>query len=263
MNWKRTLPAWAAILFALPTAATAQQAAPEKTRTVRFLPVGDAPPFRQEIRDGVRYELDAPPGSVPPRELVLGPDAPADADAPPPLDLRLGMPSKPLEVPAGPGRLRLFHPDEAAAEKAWLDLKRPDAGDFLVLLWRDPAGGGWDQVSHLCVPDGPDGAPAGTVRIANLFPQGVRIEWNGEPGILKAGETIRREVTPGRPALLRVLVPDRTGRLRRFFAGEVMQNAGERSFVIIYRADGVAPRRPLKVAVIREPAPGPAPAGDD
>ena len=30
-------------------------------RHARFFAVGESPPFRQEIRDGVRYELDPPP----------------------------------------------------------------------------------------------------------------------------------------------------------------------------------------------------------
>ena len=38
-------------------------------RNLRILPVGESPPYRQEIRDGVRYELPPPPGSVPPMEV--------------------------------------------------------------------------------------------------------------------------------------------------------------------------------------------------
>ncbi|MEM9237940.1 MAG: hypothetical protein AAGB14_14295, partial [Verrucomicrobiota bacterium] len=40
-------------------------------RQMRLLTVGERPPFRQEIRDGVRYELPPPPGSLPPVELEV------------------------------------------------------------------------------------------------------------------------------------------------------------------------------------------------
>lgn len=260
MIWRNALPAFLALLCVLPASAEEDDAQdkPEeqKTRIARFLPVGDAPPFRQVVRDGVRYELEPPPGTIPPRDLVAVPGGdPAD-----PLRLRLGMLSKPVSVPEGPGPLTLSLPGEEGEDgDRWLSVKRPETGDFLVLLWRDPAKKTWDHVSHLIVPDGPQGAPPGTVRIANLFPQDVRIEWAGEPVVLKAGTTLRREVKPGDPVLLRILVPDSSGKLRRYYSGEVMQNQGERGFVVIYRADGMAPRRPLKVAVYREPAPLPPP----
>ena len=40
-------------------------------RELRLLPVGDMPPFRQEIRDGVRYELEPDPGSEPPQMISI------------------------------------------------------------------------------------------------------------------------------------------------------------------------------------------------
>ena len=50
---------------------TQEAAKKEEKRTLRFLPCGDMPPFRQEIRDGVRYELEAEPGSVPPYQIQV------------------------------------------------------------------------------------------------------------------------------------------------------------------------------------------------
>lgn len=245
-------------LLGLALPATAE--APEGTgpRMLRFLPVGDAPPFRQVIRDGVRYELEAPPGSIPPRRLTSGPGGDPSAA----IALRLGFISAAVTVAPGDGRFTLFRQGDDEESEPWLRIRRPASGDALVFLWRDPASGSWDHVSHLTVPDGEEGAPAGTLRIANLFPGIVGVDWAGERIAMKPATSIRRTMKPGEPVLLRIFATGSSGRPSRYFSGEVEQNTGERGLVVIYRADGAAPRRPLKVLTLREPV-APAGAGDE
>jgi len=244
----------------------------KQERKVRILPVGESPPFLQEIRDGVRYELEVPPDSIPPREVVpsCGKDVPPDKDpklakdpqAAKPLGLHLGRISAPATVPAGAGIFDLKRVGEGPDAKPWLRIQRPEAGDFLLFLWRDPNKKSWRDALGLCVPDGPLGAPAGTVRIVNLFPQAVRILWAGEALMLVPGKTIGRTVKPGAEMPFQILVADKSGAMKLYYSGNVTQNPGERSLVAIYRADGVAPRRPVKVEILREPAPPPPPPDD-
>jgi hypothetical protein len=47
-----------AVLFLGITIASAEEKPKPAERHVRFLAVGEIPPFRQEIRDDVRYELE-------------------------------------------------------------------------------------------------------------------------------------------------------------------------------------------------------------
>lgn len=238
----------AAFLTTIPHPVGAEEKQPPP-RHVRFFPVGEAPPFRQEIRDGVRYELDPPPGSIPPREVVpLVGDKPEDATR-----LRLGRISERVKVPAGEGPVQLLPAGGKPGEKPWLQFQRPPTGDFLVLFWRRPGPAGWSGVSHLVVPDGPVGTPAGTVRIANLFPQTVRMEWGGQTLDLKAGSHISKPIRPGAETLVRIFAVDSNGAPKRYFSTTVTQNPGERGWIILYRADGEAPRRPLKVLSLREP----------
>lgn len=75
----------------------------ENPRHVRFLAVGDMPPFRQEIRDGVRYELEAEPGTIPPRQIQI----PLDEEKTLNTILSLGAFSPQLTVPAGINTLRM------------------------------------------------------------------------------------------------------------------------------------------------------------
>ena len=81
-----------AVLLAPPLSA---QNPEEKTRQprrqARFLAIGDSPPFAQEIRDGVRYELEPPPDSIPPRQVSVS----LEGEAASTVDLRLHRGSPP------------------------------------------------------------------------------------------------------------------------------------------------------------------------
>lgn len=228
-------------------------AAPEKeaARRVRFLAVGEMPPFRQEVRDDVRYELEPPAGSIPPREVLLAfGDEKTEAAR-----LRLGLISSPLVAPGGAGPLLLKRSEAAADAEPWLRLTRPEVGDFLVLLWRDAAAGTWDKAQSMVLPDDAISAPAGGVRVINVSPVPVRVVIGEEKLLLDAGKSFHRTVPSGVEQPFQILLPDASGNLRSLHSGVITQNPGERSLVLVFRADGESPRRPLKVSLLREPAP--------
>lgn len=220
-------------------------------RLVRFLPLGEMPPFRQEIRENVRYELEPPAGSIPPREVLLG----FGGNASEATSLALGRLSAPLKAPPGSGPLSLVCRSDAKDTKPWLNLVRPESGDFLVILWRESRQGTWEKVKSLVVTDDAVGAPAGSVRFINVSPASVGILWGEEKLILGGGKLFQRTVPTGKESKFEVQLPDTTGALKRLHSGVILQNPGERSLVLIYSADGVGYRLPLKVTVLREPAP--------
>lgn len=223
----------------------------DPARQVRFLALGELPPFQQEIRDNVRYELEPPAGSIPPREVVLGFGGKTSEPTP----LRLGQITAPMKAPAGSGPLVLGRREAAEGAEPWLSLTRPETGDFLVLLWRDAKHGSWEKVRSLVMPDDGANAPAGSVRCVNVSPASVGIVIGGEKIILGAGKWFTRTVAVGVEQPFEVLLTDATGSLKRLHSGVVLQNPGERSLVLIYYADGVGHRRPVKVSVQREQAP--------
>ncbi len=243
------------VLLLVSGAAYAQEKPKAAGRHVRFLAVGEMPPFRQEIRGDVRYELDPPEGSIPPREMMIGSGGNKKESA----SLRLGQISAPLVVPAGTGPLVLRRPGEKDDSAPWLRLTRPESDDFLVILWRASPKGTWNEAGALILPDGPLSAPAGSVRVINIAPVDVGIVIGSEKLILSAGRTFQRQVPAGPDQAFQIVVNDATGTPRRLHTGTVTQNPGERSLVLIYRADGEAPRRPVKVSVQREPVPLPPP----
>lgn len=228
-------------------------------RHARILTLGESPPFRQEIRDGVRYELAPTPGSVPPREVI-----PAFGEnRGERVEVRLGRISPAFPVPDGEGGLELWKAGGSPGEGPWLHIKRPASGDFLIIVWRSSAKGSWSRARGIVVPDGAAGAPAGSVRIANLFPLNVQVMWGAERLILRPGKSIRRVVKPGHEVSFQVLVARKSGGLKRYYSSAVTQNPGERGFVTIFRADGEAPRRPLRVSIFREPVRPAVPAGSE
>lgn len=246
----------AACLLTLLTAT----AEPEKAleRRVRFLPVGDSPPFVQEIRDGVSYEIDPPLDSEPPRQIVPG----FGKETTGAVGLHLGRISAPATIPGGEGTLDLRRAGAAPDAASWHSLKRPESGDFLVYLFRSPKQRTWNEATSLVVPDGAAGWPPGTLRIVNLYPIGVRIVWNGQPATLLPGKSVLHPIQPGTEVPFQILVADAAGALKRYYSGSVTQNPGERGLVTIYRADSENPRRPVKVLMLREPAAEPPPPKD-
>lgn len=220
-------------------------------RHVRFLPLGELPPFRQEIRGGVRYELEPPSGSIPPREVVLGFGGDVGDSTP----LRLGETTVRLKVPQGAGQLLLRQRESKEDSKPWLSLPRPESGDFLVLLWRDSRTKTWADARSLVLPDDRVSAPVGSVRFVNCSTATVGIALGKEKLILGAGKMFLRDVAAGSEQVFQVYLADMSGGVKILHAGALLQNAGERSLVMVYRADGVAARRPLKVTVRREPVP--------
>ena len=252
------------VFIALTLTAVADAAKPSKKeakeseRHARILAVGDTPPFMQEVRDGVRYEIDPPADMLPPRMLVTRVDAQKEKNKDPQavttVPLNLNRISPPLEVPAGAGFFNFDRANEKTAPTPWLQVKRPETGDFMILLWRDPQEKTWNKAVSLIVPDGSAGTPTGTVRVINLFPLTLRIRWGDEKLILKPGNTFTRSISPGSDISFEVLSLDPEGAPRRYYSNQITQNPGERGFIAIYQADGESPRRPLKVLVFREPA---------
>lgn len=221
---------------------------PKPARHARILAIGDLPTFRQEIRDGVAYELEPPPDSVPPRQVVPGfGEEVANA-----LPLRLGFITPFVKVPAGEGPLMLRRAEDKADASPWLTVKRPEEGDFLIYLFRTPTRNSWAEAAALVVPDGA-ATPAGSVRITNLFPQTVRVVMDKEGVLLEPAKSFVRTMKSGVEIPFQILTADPAGTMKAYYSGSITQNSGERGLVTIYRADGEKPRRPLKVSMLREP----------
>jgi hypothetical protein len=168
--------------------------------------------------------------------------------------LLLGQITEPLSAPGGDGLMQIRKNGDAPKAEPWLKVDRPEKGDFLVLLWRDSAKGDWLKARSLVLDDSAEAAPAGKVRMVNLSLVPVAVVFGGEKIKLESGKYYQRSVPVGKDTEFQLgVVLDTSAGLQQFHAGTIFQNPGERSLVVIYRADGVQPRKPLKAIVLREP----------
>lgn len=246
------------ILLLIASFAIPLQGAPEKDkekekekppRTLRFLPLGESPPFEQEVRDGVRYELEPPAGSIPPREVSLT----VGKLSVPGLRLSIGRISMPVTLTNGVEPVSITLPDNSS----WMSLTLPETGNLLVLVWRDPDKK-WDKPRWLLLPDGPEFG-AGKLRLSNLSPVEIRFIIDEQKFALPPGKSYALPLPQGRDVPVQIAWIDNAGTPRKIYSSAIVQNEGERGELIVYRADGEQPRTPLKVLPLREKAPEPPP----
>src|SRR5262249_53665345 len=150
---------------------------------------------RQEIRDGVRYELDPPAGSIPPREISIGFD---EGEKQVPVKLDLGRLSEPAAIPAGAGSFTLRKKGAAGDSTPWLTLTRPETGNLLVICWRDASAKSWDEAKALVLPDGPLAVPAGSVTLLNVSPAPLAVILGSEKLSLAPGRPVLKHYEPGK-----------------------------------------------------------------
>jgi hypothetical protein len=225
-------------------------------RTLRVLPLGEPPPFRQDVRDGVRYELEPEPGSIPPREVKLGEGATATT-----VRLNLGRATTTIPLPEGtaPAVLRIAGESGEPSAKPWLTLRPPETGDLLALTWREP-GKPWTEARALILPDSAAAFPAGHVRIVNLLPVEAAVIFGTERVLIPSGKTLLRAIPLNNDLAIQIAYREPAGQYKRFHSGSVMLNPNERAQVFLHRADGENPRQPARVVTFNEATPKPPPA---
>lgn len=222
-------------------------------RKLRLMAVGDPPPFQQEYRDGVRHEREAPAGSIPPRQIELLAGA-GDKKA---VKLALGETTPPVDVPGEATRV-----DLQAGDQVWHTVNLPAEGDFLMILLRDPALKKWDKARSILIPEGSGKFDEGDIRFISLTAAPLRFQIKGTAAFeVPAGKTVTKKlgVSPGAETQAQYRDPEKGW--KKLWSSALVQNRGERTTVLVYAADGINPRQPLKLVAIREKtAPAAAPA---
>lgn len=224
-------------------------------RKLRLMAVGDPPPFQQEYRDGVRHEVEAPAGSIPPRQIEVS----AGESKGEPTKLALGETTVPFDVPGEATRVNLM-----VGGQAWHVVNLPEGGDYLAVLVSDPATRKWDKAKSILIPEGNGKFDDGDVRFISLTAAPLRFQIKGAPAFEVApGKSVTRKlgVVAGVEAAAQYRDPAQGW--KRLWSSALVQNRGERTTVLVYAADGVKPRQPLKLIALRErstpAAPPPAP----
>lgn len=213
---------------------------------LRVLAVGDPPPFIQEVRDGARWEVAAPAGSIPPR-LVTVPQG--DDASRSPLRIRLGQSSSPVMLPLPKdGRIELK--SEQGAK--WLDLPLYPGAASIALVWR--GGRDWTEARALVMADDSAARLEGSVHFFNLTASPLAVIIGTEKIRLEPGKSFTRQVTPEDGSVpLEILYPTTSGGLKLCHSSSLEASRGNFSRFVIYAADGAKPRMPVKVLHLQEP----------
>lgn len=216
----------------------------------RILAVGDPPPFVQEIRDGARYEVAPPAGSVPPRELKV----PALVNTIPhkneSVRIRLGCLSEafslPVTEPQKPLELR------TATDDVWMQLNTKPGGKSLLLAWR--AGRDWTKSAHLEISQDQLDRASTSVHLANVTNVPVAVIIGTERIRLEPRKNFTRTLKPGgEPLPIQILYPNSKGVLVSILESRIEPVVPGIRVFAIYMADGNKPRTPVKVTDIEEP----------
>lgn len=219
---------------------------------LRLLAVGNPPPFKQEIRDGARYELPAPEGTIPPRTVKLptiSEDGTPGEGEGASIRLSLGQTTTPVTFTTPKSGRLSIRSDKGLK---WLDLPLQQCGASLALIWR--GGKDWNEARAIVVADDSAARMEGNVHFVNLTAAPMAIVIGTEKIRLEPGKTFIRTMTPGNAALpLEISYPLPSGGLKSCHSSSLEFNRGSFHRLIIYAADGKDPRIPVKVLQLEEP----------
>jgi len=223
-----------------------QEAAPK--HKLRILPLGDPPPFIQEVRDGLRYEVPAAEGTIPPRNILLTSPVPPgqeQKEEPQPLRLRLGSASPELVFPMPESGVIQA---KRQSGEPWLTIPLSKTESSLALVWR--GGKDWFQARVLTIPDD---AKDGDFRFINLTGKAMAVTWGTEKLKLLPAATLTRRLPDGANVLtLGIQYPAAEGGLRQCLSTQVEKTSGSRQQFVIYAADGKDSKMPVKVLALSE-----------
>lgn len=234
-----------AFLLTIASFATAEDKEAQ-SRTLRILPLGDNPPFRQEVREGARYEIAPEAGTIPPPTVLL---PTSGEEAPGRVSLRLGSPTLLIKLPAGeePGKLAL----RDAEGKAWTEIPYTEKPSTLTLIWRGSKT--WGDVGSLALIDGKDAFDKNSCRFVNLTNAPLGVSWGSLQKGLSPGEVAILPFQEGaRQTPLLISYATKDGDLRPCLQTIVERSALLSQQFFIYRADGEDVRMPVKVLHFRE-----------
>lgn len=227
-----------------------------------ILTVGDPPPFTQELRNGIRYEVAPPAGSIPPSMVkIVVPSAKEEGAKPaaeeksktPPLRVRLGQQTQSITFPT-PKTPSVEVETEAGAK--WLDLPLNASGSSLAIVRR---GKDWTTGLPVVVADDTASRAAGNVHFANLAAFPIGVTFGKEKIRLNPGMVLTRRTEEGASIPLEISYFTASGQVQLCHSASLEAMPGVFRRVVIYTADGKAIRNPIKVLQLELPSNEPAP----
>lgn len=230
---------------AMAAAAFGQNAAEEVS--LRVLTLGNRAPFVQEVRGGMRQEVDPPEGSLPPRKVSVGivsPDPEVEATDDKSLTLRLGEVSTPLKFKNPESPVVRLRDDDAG--RLWLKQGLSKAKATMLIVWR--VGKTWEETRSLAIDDSTSALPAGACRVVNVAPVEVKMIWGAQRYRLPSGKSVVLKIPDSSASVpLQIFYTDSSKKLKPCLSTTVEKSSSSRRQWFVYRADRSDARTPIQV----------------
>ena len=211
---------------------------------LRLLPLGDPPPFRQTVRDGVRYELDAPEGALPPARLVLEGMVTAVNVPTHSLRMTLGRATADLLAPQAKVSLSLLKEDGGV----WAKVSPHTSGCSLILLWK--SGGSWSDVGHLALDDSQAVHADYSFHFTNVTAVKMGVILGQEKLLLDPKSTFTRIINKNTLCRIVYILPG--NKVKTCFQSELSGSVGTHQRLIVYPTNSPTSRNPAKVLTMVE-----------
>ncbi len=211
---------------------------------IRLCPVGDPPPFRQVVHNGVRMELDPPRGTCPPSKVKVSgmmnqEKAPIEY-----LRLSMGCQTPDFYLPQSSNPINI----EDVEGASWTKIHPHLSGNSLVLLWK--SGTSWSDVGHLVIDAGQATHIDHAFFFTNVSALDVGLVVGNEKIILQPKKTVSRIFKQSTPC--RIVFQQGDKKLKTCFESELSGSVGIHQRLIIYPTNSATSRNPLKVLTLGE-----------
>lgn len=219
---------------------------------VRYMAIGEKPPFDFKEEDGVRVEVPPPPGSEPPASLWI-PGLKGDKKK---LKMELtGVnPYKEIDPNLGDAKLYLG----ADKKKIWANMKIPTAKLSTAIFVRRK-GQTWDKPGLKVIKDDLKSFPLNTIRIVNLspYPAGITI---ADKKTVKIGKEEVKALPVGEEDIVKIFYQNKSGRKASLYSNLLELKKNERMHAYLYLDDGPRSRGKVRLKRFRENFRMPKPA---
>ena len=210
---------------------------------MRFIPLGDLPPHRETIRNGVRIQFPPPPGTVPPKPTTLALDPKEGRDVP----LRLKEFTKWASINPTAGGVKIFQGKQIGG-KPWISSRFSSKAQSLGVLYADHQNKNWFNPKMMMVPHDLSIFPLGSIRFVNVSHCSALVRFGNEKAdVIAPGKVLLKKLKQGNhPVLVGYLVPGKNNVREVIFQNELMMKPKQRIQAFFYQAQGKNPRKAVK-----------------
>ncbi len=226
----------------------------EPRKYVRFIALGEAPPWKEKLENGIRVQIPPPKWSLPPNPVSYkrGEN-----------EFKLKLPLRRVSKLARFGAespIALYEGGIEEDKKPWISARQLSSRFSLGVMFRDPKAMTWENPKMLVLQDDARSFPVGYVRFINVSDVKMLVKLGEgeasrvltvEPGKSKI-EALSEESTLMKLGFRKGRSQDRT-----LFSNVLKLTRGHRANVYLFKAQGEKPRIPVVFSIDQETPPRP------